>query len=97
MSKAVYIISGSLPSTWEDFVTNDKDLPYFSIYTRDERDKQFTEYKVETNEGPNGRWVDIYLPAEVLTKELAINEIKKYLNISYNEVEIIENHLCQAV
>jgi hypothetical protein len=97
MKTVKYLAYGTLPEPWEDFTTDEKDLPYFTILAYDEENKKMIEYSVEECEDG---WIDISIPDNEVTKEIAVQEILGYLirnGYDYDRVEIIEEGIAQSI
>ena len=93
----VYVISGSLPSYWEDFMNFESGI-HFTILGKIEAlqydiNSLFNVY--DDNDGEefeNGKWVDISIEDDYITEDKAKEIIANYLKINKDDVYIVQDH-----
>jgi hypothetical protein len=91
-----FVITGSLPAPWEDFLPQSHDHPHFTIVALRAPDQEDGCSHTEPGVFPDGDWVNIYLDVELIDEPTARLEIANYLKVPPDQISIVQQDECQA-
>lgn len=92
-----YSISGSLPSSWEDFFSRDDRYPHVTITTKAEHDNDCAEWGDIPPSEPDG-WLDLIVDVSCIDLDVARLALAEALGIDNPEdIIIVQRGVCQAI
>lgn len=103
----IYSITGSLPASWEDFLSRDGCYPNVTIMTKAESDADEAKVGVNPDETvtaaladapSDSKWLDIVVDVPTITEDVARLAIAKAIGIDNPEEIVLEQMgVCESV